>query len=122
MDEGLRTRAIMLGSMFVVLAILALLLASFYKRTARTRTLIVPFDIAACDDDTDCGLTNQVGCCPCEMGGGQGAVNPAMREHLKGFLQRGCRGRVTCVLVDTCRADLRAHCRAGQCVLEREAS
>ena len=118
MDEGLRTRAIVLGSMFAVLALVALLLASFYKRTARTRTLIIPFDVAACDDDGDCGLANQIGCCSCEMGGGQGAVNPAMREHLKGFLQRACQGRVTCVMVDACRADLTARCRSGQCVLE----
>ena len=122
MDEGLRSRAIMLGLAFVTLAIVALTIASFYKRTARTRTLIVPFDIAACDDDQDCGLTNQIGCCSCEIGGGQGAVNPAMREHLKGFLQRACRGRVICVTVNTCRTDLVPHCRDGQCVLEGQSS
>lgn len=118
MDESLRRKTIALGGLFVALVAVGLLLSGFYRNTARTRTLVIPFDVAECDEDDDCGLSNQVGCCPCEVGGGQGAVNTKKRLRLKAFLRRACRGRVSCVNVSTCRADLRPACKSDRCILE----
>lgn len=119
MDESLlRRKAVFIIVSFLLLCTTMALLAGFYRRTARTRTLLLPFDIASCDDDGDCGLVNQIGCCPCEAGGGQGAVNPHMRGLLKDFLRHACQGRNACVEVSTCRTDLEAHCRNHTCVLE----
>ena len=117
MDESLRRTAIRILVTFVLLSITMTLFVGFYRRTARTRTMTLPFDIAACDDDGDCGLVNQIGCCPCEAGGGQGAVNPRMRSLLRDFLDHACRRRPTCIDVSTCRTDLEPHCQEHECVL-----
>jgi len=117
MDESLRRKAVTIGMLFVTLVLVMSLLGSFYHRTARTRTLILPFDVAACDDDGDCGLVNQIGCCPCEAGGGQGAVNPRMRGLLKDFLRHACQRRTACIEVSACRTDLQPRCRDHRCVL-----
>ena len=117
MGDSLRAKAVMLGVLFLVLLTVGVVLSAFYKNTARTRTLVIPFDIAACTEDDGCGLANQIACCPCEAGGGQGAVNTRMRPRLKGYLQRACRGRAVCVNVATCRTDLRAVCRSRRCTL-----
>lgn len=119
MDESLRGKAVTIVVLFVTLVAITTLLWGFYRRTARTRTLPVPFDVAACDADDDCGLTNQIGCCPCEVGGGQGAVNPHMRGLLKDFLRHACQGHTSCVAVSTCRTDLAPRCRDHQCELVR---
>ena len=117
MDESLRRKTVLIVVTFVLLSMIMVLFVGFYRRTARTRTLVLPFDVAACDDDSECGLVNQIGCCPCEAGGGQGAVNPHMRGLLKDFLHHACRQRTACIEVSTCRTDLEPHCRDHECVL-----
>src|SRR5881397_1552905 len=97
MARSLRIKFALMGSLFVALLVMSLLLSSFYKATSRVKTLIIPPDVVACTTDQDCGVTNQVACCPCEAGGGQGAVNKRMRLQLKGFLEGACRKRVPCV-------------------------
>ena len=117
MGDSLRMQSIVLGGLFLAVVIVGLVLGSFYRGTARTTTFLIPFDILECDEDDDCGLANQVSCCPCEAGGGQGAVNKSMRPRLKGFLQRACGGKVACVNVAFCRSDLRPACIEGRCAL-----
>jgi len=117
MDESLRARFIALGALFVVLAATGIVLSSFYRRTATTKTVVLPPDFSACDEDRDCGLANQVGCCPCEASGAQGAINKRTRPTLKAFLQRGCRDGVACINVATCRDDMQPVCRNHRCVL-----
>jgi hypothetical protein len=116
-DESLHRKAVTIGILLVTLVVVMSLLGSFYRRTARTRTLVLPFDVAACDDDGDCGLVNQIGCCPCQAGGGQGAVNPRMRGLLKDFIRHVCQQRTACIEVEVCRLDLQPRCRNHQCVL-----
>ena len=117
MDESLHRKAVTIGILLVTLVVVMMLLGSFYRRTARIRTLGLPFDVAACKDDGDCGLVNQIGCCPCQAGGGQGAVNPRMRGLLKDFLRHACQGLTACIEVSACRKDLQPRCRYHQCVL-----
>ncbi len=117
MDSALRLRFVLLGGLFLALIAVGLLLVSFYRETARATTVVIPADVLACDEDDDCGLANQIGCCSCEVGGGQGAVNKQMRVQLKGFLNRACRKGVSCVTVSTCRTDLRPACERKRCTL-----
>jgi hypothetical protein len=117
MDESLRGRFIALGTLFVVVAMIGIVLSSFYRKTATSKTFVLPADITACDEDHDCGLSNQLGCCPCEAAGAQGAVNKRMRPTLKAFLQHACRDRVACINVAACRVDMAPVCRNHQCVL-----
>ena len=104
-------------TLFAALIIVGYLLGSFYRETARTTTFVIPPDITDCDRDGDCGVIEQISCCPCDAGGGQGAINREMRARLRAFLQRACGGRATCVGVGACRRDLEAACVAGSCAL-----
>ena len=85
MDRSLRIRFALLGGLFLTLLVLSLVLSSFYKATSRVKTLVLPPDVTSCSKDEDCGLTDQIGCCPCGSGGGQAAVNKRMRPQLKAF-------------------------------------
>ena len=117
MDDWLRTRYFTMGGLFVVLLLLGVVLNFFNRETGRTKTFVLPPDISRCKHDSDCALSNQIGCCPCEAGGGQGAVNGRMRPRLKEFLRKACGERATCLALVTCRDDLRPVCRAKRCTL-----
>ncbi len=117
MDESLRGRFMALGVLFAAVAVIGIVLSSFYRKTATTKTVVLPPDISACDEDRDCGLSNQLGCCPCEASGAQGAINKRMRPTLKAFLQRACRDGVACITVAACRVDMQPVCRNHRCVL-----
>ena len=117
MDRSLRIRFVLLGGLFLTLLVLSLVLSSFYKATSRVKTLVLPPDVTSCSKDEDCGLTDQIGCCPCGSGGGQAAVNKRMRPQLKAFLQGACRERVPCVDIATCREDLAVACTEQQCAV-----
>ena len=80
------------------------------------KTLIIPPDVVACNTDQDCGVSNQIACCSCEAGGGQGAINKRMRLPLKNFLEGACRKRVPCVDISACRDDLTPVCRDNVCI------
>ena len=117
MDRSLRIRFALLGGLFLTLLVLSLVLSSFYKATSRVKTLVIPPDVTSCSKDEDCGVTNQIGCCPCETSGGQAAVNKRMRPQLKAFLQGACRKRVPCVDVSACRSDLTPVCWDNVCTV-----
>jgi hypothetical protein len=117
MDRSLRIRFALMAVLFVALFAITVTLSNFYKTTARVKTLVIPPDVTSCDKDEDCGLSNQVGCCPCEAGGGQAAVNKRMRQQLKAFLEGGCRRRVPCIDVSACRNDLTPVCRDNVCAV-----
>jgi len=117
MDRSLRIRFVLLGGLFLTLLVLSLVLSSFYKATSRVKTLVIPPDVTSCSKDEDCGLTDQIGCCPCGSGGGQAAVNKRMRPQLKAFLQGACRKRVPCVDISACRSDLTPVCWDNVCTL-----
>jgi len=111
----LRTQAIVLSGLFLVAAAVGFVLTTFYRETSRTTTIVLPADIVSCESDSDCGIVDQIGCCPCEAAGGQGAVNKQKRARLKTFLRRACGRRPACVSVATCRSDLRPLCSDGVC-------
>jgi len=117
MDRSLRTRFALMGVLFVALLAITVTLSNFYKATARVKTLVIPPDVMACETDEDCGVSNQIDCCPCEASGGQGAVNKRMRLQLKNFLEGACHKRVPCVDVSSCRDDLAAVCRDNVCTV-----
>ncbi len=117
MGNSLRVQAIVLGGLFLAVAAVGFVLTSFYREASRTTTLVIPGDITGCERDADCGVVDQIGCCPCEAGGGQGAVNTRMRARLKGFLRRACGHKPPCLNVATCRSDLRPVCSDGSCTL-----
>jgi hypothetical protein len=117
MARSLRIRFVLMAVLFVALLAITVTLSSFYKATARVKTLVIPPDVLACDTDEDCGVSNQIDCCPCEASGGQGAVNKRMRLQLKTFLEGACHERVPCVDVSSCRDDLTAVCRDTVCVV-----
>jgi hypothetical protein len=116
----LRMQAIVLGGLFFAVAAVGFVLMTFYRETSRTTTFVIPVDISTCDSDGDCSVVDQISCCPCEVGGGQGAVNKRMRTRLKSFLRRACGHRPACVNVAACRTDLRPVCSDGSCALAPE--
>ena len=117
MSDSLRVQFIALGGLFAALLAVSALLAFFYREAGRTTTFVIPPDIMTCDDDKDCGIVNQIGCCPCEASGGQGAINKRMRPRLKTFLHRACGREIVCLNVSTCRDDLIPTCGADGCAL-----
>jgi hypothetical protein len=117
MDSSLRLRFILLTSLFLAVIAVGLLVNAFYRETSRLTTVVLPPEITACAKDEDCGLSNMIGCCPCETGGGQGAINQGMGPQLKAFLHRACRKGVPCVNVFSCRDDLAPVCKHGRCKL-----
>jgi len=117
MDRSLRIRFALMGVLFAALLAITVTLSNFYKATARVKTLVIPPDVMACETDEDCGVSNQIDCCPCEASGGQGAVNKRMRLQLKNFLEGACHKRVPCVDISSCRDDLTAVCRDNVCIV-----
>lgn len=117
MDRGQRIQLVLLLALLTGMIGILVILVRFYSDTAELTTLVVPADIFGCHTDSDCGLVNQIGCCPCEASGGQGAINTEKRAQLKAFLQAACTEAVPCVAVDVCREDARPKCVDGRCAL-----
>ncbi len=97
--------------------LVALGVMSFHEGTARSRPVIVPFDLFWCERDEDCIVTGRIGCCSCRQGGGQAAITSWHRDDLRRFLKTACRPEQVCVQVNVCRSDLRARCMNRQCRL-----
>ena len=57
MARSLRIKFALMGGLFVALLVMSLVLSSFYKATARVKTLIIPPDVVTCNTDQDCGVT-----------------------------------------------------------------
>lgn len=117
MDRGQKIQLVLLMVLLAAMIGIVVVLGKFYSDTAELTTLVVPADVFGCYTDSDCGLANQIGCCPCEASGGQGAINTQKRAQLKAFLQAACTDAVPCVAVDVCRDDARPKCVEGRCAL-----
>lgn len=117
MDKGQKLHLALLVALLAAMVGVIVMLGQFYAQTAELTTLVVPAEILGCNTDDDCGLTNQIGCCPCEASGGQGAVNKHKRAQLKEFLRTACTDAVPCVEVNACRDDVHARCSKGRCGL-----
>lgn len=98
-------------------ALVALGVKSFYHGTARTRPVVLPFEMFWCASDADCSVTDRIGCCSCSEGGGQAAVTRWRRDNLRRFLKRACAAEQVCVQVDLCRTDVQARCKHRRCQL-----
>lgn len=94
-------------------------LATFKKETVRSRPVVVPYDIFWCAEDDDCIVADQVGCCPCEQGGGQAAITAWHKDDLRRFVKKACRpwDKQVCVQVDTCNKNLKPVCEKRRCRL-----
>jgi hypothetical protein len=121
-------RGIVSARLSVVLALLtsavflALGVMSFHKGTAKTRPVVVPFDLFWCEKDEDCVPTRRVGCCSCKQGGAQAAVTRWHVDDLRRFLKSACNPEQVCVQVDSCRNDLQARCVDHQCRLVHQST
>lgn len=94
---------------------------SFHEGTAKSRPVVVPFDLFWCEKDEDCVVTKSIGCCSCRQGGGQAAVTKWHTDDLRRFLKSAChKGQQVCVQVNVCSKDLRARCVDKQCQLKRD--
>ncbi len=106
-------------SVILVLIVTAVLVAlgvmSFKEGTARSRPVVVPFDMFWCEKDDDCVIVNRIGCCPCKQGGGQAAVTNWHRDDLRRLLKRACRPTQVCVQVNACQPGLQARCAERRC-------
>lgn len=91
---------------------------SFHSGTAKSRPVVLPFEVFWCKSDADCSIVDGVGCCDCSQGGAQVAITDWRRDDLRRFLKRACPEEQVCVQVDTCRSHLHAACRHRRCVLE----
>jgi len=116
-------RRIMRHRVFIVAALLSsavlvtLGVRSFHRETARTRPVVLPFEVFWCAKDEDCSVVEQIGCCPCDQGGGQAAVTRWRRDDLRRFLKRACDRDEVCVQVDVCCDGVRARCIKRRCTL-----
>src|SRR5438094_813221 len=98
-------------------ALVALAVVSQEDGKIHIDRVAMPEQLQRCSTDTDCLLVDQISCCACEAGGGQGAINKRMRLHLKSFLEGACRKRVPCVDISACRDDLTPVCRDNVCTV-----
>jgi hypothetical protein len=84
----------------------------------RTKRIALPSEISACATDDDCVVVDRIGCCTCQTGGGQWAVNATQTDPLRRFLKHNCKHQPACLQIDACRRDLRATCRGSTCIVE----
>lgn len=105
------------AALLATAALLGLGLSSFYKGTAATKPIVMPFDLFWCAKNEDCIIVDRIGCCSCEQGGAQGAVSRWHADELRLFLKGACRKRPVCVQFDLCRNDMKAVCQDRACRL-----
>jgi hypothetical protein len=99
-------------------ALVALGVMSFHEGTAKSRPVVVPFDLFWCEKDEDCVVVKSIGCCSCRQSGGQAAVTKWHTDDLRRFLKSACHKEQVCVQVNVCRHDLVPRCVDRQCRLE----
>jgi hypothetical protein len=75
-----------------------------------------------CRTDSDCVVADQIDCCPCQMGGRQGAINQSKRDELSQQLEVCCASAGVCLDVYQCEDNLKATCSSGTCVLVNTAA
>lgn len=116
MTKGLYRRTTILAVLLLTIG-LGWMVVLFERSGHKARTITLPHDLQYCDEDEECGIVNQIGCCPCEFGGTQGTVNRDNRMRLKAFLRQACSSGVACIDIASCRDDLRAVCKRHRCRL-----
>jgi hypothetical protein len=84
----------------------------------RTYRVQLPAELGRCGTDADCVVVDRIGCCACQTGGAQWAVNANEQDALRRFIKRTCRRQRACIQIETCRRDLAARCDDGACALE----
>ncbi len=108
-------------SVILVLLVTAVLVGlgvmSFKESTAKSRPVVVPFDLFWCEKDDDCTVVKRIGCCSCKQSGGQAAITTWHRDDLRRFLKTACHAEQVCVQVNVCRHDVHAKCVNRQCAL-----
>lgn len=112
----IRTLPIVLA-LLLSAALVALGTWSFHRETARSRPVVLPFEVFWCEGDGDCLAVDRIGCCACSEGGAQAAITAWRRDELRRFLKRACEPEQICVQVDLCRDDVVARCVARRCTL-----
>ena len=113
-----RTALIAIPALLLTALLVALGMASFHDETARSRPVVLPFEVFWCAQDSDCMVTDRIGCCGCDAGGAQAAITAWRQNDLRRFLKRACARVHACVQVDLCRDDVRARCVKRRCILE----
>jgi hypothetical protein len=71
-----------------------------------------------CETDDECIVVSGTGCCTCQMGGEQEAINRDHEIALAGRLAACC-DDISCLAVYQCETGLNARCAAGTCILLR---
>lgn len=78
-------------------------------------TCVAVAGLTDCQGDSDCVVVDRIGCCPCNMGGQQGAINQGKGAQLFSQLEACC--MVACPAVVLCESNLVAVCQHGTCML-----
>ncbi len=112
-----RTALIAVPALLLSAVLVALGVMSFHSGTARTKPVVLPFEVFWCAKDDDCTVVDHIGCCACSEGGAQAAITAWRQNDLRRFLKRACDRDTVCVQVDLCRDDVYARCVKRQCVL-----
>ena len=82
------------------------------------RHVALSAELGACTSDADCVLVDRIGCCTCQTGGAQWAINATQTDALRLFLKHTCKNQPACLQIDACRQDLVATCRDAQCAIQ----
>ncbi len=78
-------------------------------------TCVAVAGLTDCQADSDCIVVDRIGCCPCNMGGQQGAINQGKEAEFFSQLEACC--SVVCPAVVLCESNLVAACQHGTCNL-----
>ncbi len=72
-------------------------------------------DFKECSVDSDCFLVNE-GCCPCNSGGTQIAINKLYTDEWEEKLN--CSEDVACIMMYNCKPNISPACVSGKCVVK----
>lgn len=109
--------ATVVAALLLSAALVTLGTYSFHRETARSRPVVLPFELFWCASDDDCAVVDRIGCCSCAQGGAQAAITAWRRDELRRFLKSACESEQICVQIDLCRADVIARCVERRCEL-----
>ena len=109
----------LLLALFASCAFVFVGISTFKKGTARSRPIVPPYDVFWCAENDDCIVIDQIGCCPCEQGGGQAAITAWHKDDLRRFIKKACRpwDKQVCMQVDTCDKHVESICKDRRCRL-----
>jgi hypothetical protein len=108
---------VLIAALLASAALVALGTYSFHEETARSKPVVLPFEVLWCAEDSDCAVVDRIGCCSCSQGGAQAAVTVWRRDELRRFLKKACEPEQICVQLNLCRSDVEARCVERHCTL-----